>query len=413
MKTHQEFRDTKIGKIPDEWEVVKLGDEEVTVLIMGQSPPSSTYNNAGIGLPFLQGNAEFGEMYPIPVLSCSHPIKITEKNDILLSVRAPVGDVNIAPFKSCIGRELAAIRPKGNKLDYFFLFYYLKLRSRLFESLSMGSTFKAIRKMEIEKFRVLLPPLPEQKKIAEILSTVDQAIEKVDEAIVKTKRVKKGLMQELLNKGIGHKEFKQTEIGRIPDEWKVVRLGDISLDLIGGGTPSTSNPGYWNGDVAWMTSAHINDREIKTGQRYITKEGLQNSATSVVPEGNLLVATRVGIGKAAINKIDIAISQDLTGIMINKNRSIPDFVYWCLINNKNRLKSLAQGSTIKGILRERLGNLRLPLPPLPEQKKIAEILSTVDKRIQLLRERKERLGRAKKGLMNDLLTGKRKVRLET
>jgi type I restriction enzyme S subunit len=217
-------------------------------------------------------------------------------------------------------------------------------------------------------------------------------------------------MQELLTKGIGHKEFKDTGIGRIPKEWEAVRVEAISLDLIGGGTPSTSNPSYWNGEVAWMTSAHINDREIKTGQRYITKEGLQNSATSVVPEGNLVVATRVGIGKAAINKIDIAISQDLTGIIINKNRSIPDFVYWFLVNNKNKLKSLAQGSTIKGILREGLGNLRLPLPPLPEQKRITAILTTLDKRLQLLREKRGRLGRVKKGLMNDLLTGKKRVK---
>jgi len=140
-----DFKQTEIGRIPEEWEVVRLGDESVADLIMGQSPPSSTYNNTGIGLPFLQGNAEFGEMYPTPVLSCSHPIKIAERNDILLSVRAPVGDVNIAPFKSCIGRGLAAIKPKSNKLDYLFLFYCLKFRSRLFKSISMGSTFKAIR----------------------------------------------------------------------------------------------------------------------------------------------------------------------------------------------------------------------------------------------------------------------------
>ncbi len=99
-----EYNQTPVEEIPKEWEMVRLGNENIADLIMGQSPPSSTYNDKGIGLPFLQGNAEFGETYPTPILSCSQPIKIVEKNDILLSVRAPVGDVNITPSKSCIGR---------------------------------------------------------------------------------------------------------------------------------------------------------------------------------------------------------------------------------------------------------------------------------------------------------------------
>ncbi|RLG00145.1 restriction endonuclease subunit S, partial [Thermococci archaeon] len=227
-----------------------------------------------------------------------------------------------------------------------------------------------------------------------------------------TERLKKGMMQELLSKGIGHKEFKDTKIGRIPKEWEVVRLSDISLGFIGGGTPSTLNPNYWNGDIAWMTSAHINGRVITNGQKYITKKGLENSATNIIPKDNLLVATRVGIGKTAINKIDIAISQDLTGVIIDKNKSIPDFLYWYITNNKRKLKYLAQGSTIKGILKKELGRLKIPLPPLPEQKKIAEILSTVDKKLELERERKKKLERIKRGLMNDLLTGKRRVKVD-
>jgi hypothetical protein len=101
-------------------------------------------------------HSELLAVYPAPILSCSQPIKIAEKNDILLSVRAPVGDINITPFKSCIGRGFAAIRPKGDKLNYLFLFYYIKFGSRKFESLSMGSTFKAIRKEEVVKFQIPL-----------------------------------------------------------------------------------------------------------------------------------------------------------------------------------------------------------------------------------------------------------------
>lgn len=195
---HKEFQETKIGKIPKTWEIVSLGNENVATLIMGQSPPSSTYNKKGIGLPFLQGKAEFGEIYPSPDIYCSEPIKIAEKNDVLLSVRAPVGEVNIAPFKCCIGRGLSSIRTKNGRLHYRFLFYYLKFTSKRFEALSMGSTFKAIRKREIENYKIPLPPFVEQQKIAEILFTIDSKLELDKKRKVKLERIKRGLMDDLL-----------------------------------------------------------------------------------------------------------------------------------------------------------------------------------------------------------------------
>ncbi|MEA3313226.1 MAG: restriction endonuclease subunit S [Caldisericota bacterium] len=195
---HKEFKESEIGRIPKEWEVVKLGDKDVSNLIIGQSPPSSTYNKKGEGLPFLQGKAEFGEIHPTPLLYCSRPIKIAEKNDVLLSVRAPVGDVNIASLKSCIGRGLTAIRPKNNRLYYLYLFYYLIFKKRVFKSLSTGSTFKAIRRSEIENYLIPLPSLPEQQKIAEILDTVDKRLEVLKAKKQKFERIKKGLMNDLL-----------------------------------------------------------------------------------------------------------------------------------------------------------------------------------------------------------------------
>lgn len=171
-----------------------------------------------------------------------------------------------------------------------------------------------------------------------------------------------------------------TELGPLPESWGTVRLKDISFGFISGGTPSTKNPAYWNGEIPWMTSAHINGRTVTQGVKCITENGLKNSATNVVPKNNILIATRVGIGKVAINLIDMAISQDLTGAVLDRKKVNVDFVYWLLSNYTSKLKSLAQGSTIKGLLRKEIENLKLPLPPLPEQHRIAEILSTLDKK---------------------------------
>jgi len=241
--------------------------------------------------------------------------------------------------------------------------------------------------------------------------TVDEAIFKVEQEIEHTERLKRGLMQHLLTRGIGHSRFKDSPLGPIPEDWKVVRLGEVTLKMFGGGTPSTSKDEYWNGDIPWMTSAHISGMFITDGQRYISQEGLKNSSTNIVPKGNLIIATRVGIGKVAVNLIDIAISQDLTGIIINKDRALPEYLYWFLSFHHLGLKKFAQGSTIKGVLRSSIANLKIPLPPLPEQKRIAEILMTVDRKLELLRQKKERLERLKKGLMNDLLTGRRRLKV--
>ncbi len=195
---HKEFKRTEIGTIPKEWKVVRLGDKNFFNVIMGQSPPSQTYNSNKEGLPFLQGKADFGEIYPSPKIYCSKPIKVAIKDDVLLSVRAPVGDVNLAPFKCCIGRGLAAIRTNKEKVEPLFLFYFLRFRHKSFVSLSTGSTFKAIKKETIENFSLPLPPLSEQKKIVEILMEVDKKLEMERKRKEKLEKLKKGLMEDLL-----------------------------------------------------------------------------------------------------------------------------------------------------------------------------------------------------------------------
>lgn len=198
---YKEFKNSKIGKIPENWEVVKL--RKAAEIIMGQSPPSSAYNEDGEGIPFLQGKAEFGYTYPTPKKYTTQFFKIAEKNDILISVRAPVGDVNLCPFKLCIGRGLGSIRIKNN--DYLFYFYYLKKIKKLIENIGKGSTFKAINKDELTHIKLPLPPLQEQKAIAEILSTIDKKLELERKRKENFKRIKKGLMNDLLT---GNKRIK-------------------------------------------------------------------------------------------------------------------------------------------------------------------------------------------------------------
>jgi len=169
----QGYKMTELGVLPEEWEVVRLG--EVADIVMGQSPPGSSYNETGVGLPFLQGKAEFGPLHPLHIKYTTTPIKIAPKDSVLLSVRAPVGDVNLANIDYCIGRGLASISLSSGK--NIFLFYILTYLKNEIEKEGTGSIFKAINKTKLLNFKIPLPPLPIQQKIAAILSTIDAKIE--------------------------------------------------------------------------------------------------------------------------------------------------------------------------------------------------------------------------------------------
>jgi len=193
---HKEYKQTPIGKIPKEWKIAFLS--QIATIIMGQSPPSKTYNKERLGLPFLQGKAEFGRIYPAPKLYTTKPIKIAEKGDLLISVRAPVGDVNLSPTKLCIGRGLAALRFNSNLANTMFYFYYFQHIKPYLEKLGSGSTFKAITKKELDRLRVPVPPMTEQQLIATILFSIDNWIETEFKCKRKLERLKRGLMSLLL-----------------------------------------------------------------------------------------------------------------------------------------------------------------------------------------------------------------------
>ena len=147
--------------------------DDIADITMGQSPLSQSYNLGKKGLPFYQGKTEFGDIYiKEPIIYCNSPIKIVEKNDILMSVRAPVGDVNIATQKSCIGRGLASIRAK--KIDYLYLFYLLKEQKIKIEKMGVGSTFKAINKNNISSLQIPIIEMSKQNRIKKYLLLIEK-----------------------------------------------------------------------------------------------------------------------------------------------------------------------------------------------------------------------------------------------
>jgi len=211
LKTGVKYKDTPIGKIPVDWEIVPLS--KISEITMGQSPASYDCNELGEGYPFYQDNAEFGVIYPSPRNWCTKPKKIADKGDILISVRAPVGEINIAPHKCCIGRGIAALRPKS--VHDKFLYQAMLLHGKALFKMAHGSRFENINSKGLSDLLFSLPPLFEQKKIAEILSMIYNAIDRTSEIIEKEKELRKGLMK-----------------GMKKRQKKIVELMDLMYDLI-------------------------------------------------------------------------------------------------------------------------------------------------------------------------------------
>ena len=415
------YKLTELGEIPVEWDIQRLG--EVAEIIMGQSPESKYYNEEGKGVPFFQGKTEFGEIYPIIKKWCTNPTKISKYNDVLVSVRAPVGDVNINNIKeACIGRGLAAIR-QTRKSHYGYLFYVLKVNKSNLEKISQGSTFTAISSSDLQNLLIPLPPLPEQKKIAEILSTVDEQIEQTEQLIEKTKELKNGLMQRLLTKGIGHTRFKKTELGEIPEEWEVKRLIDIANE-----SKNAISDGPFGSNL--KISDYINDPQVPVLQgknittnkfvwediRYISYEKANELERSIVKEGDILL-TKIGtVGCVAI--IDnlrgfkkAVIPANLLKITPNNNKINKYFLYYILLFSSNRIKELASQTAQPALSLKVIKPFKIQVPPLDEQEKIVNILLNIDNKIDHYESRKHLLQQLKKGLMQKLLTGKIRVKV--
>lgn len=258
---------------------------------------------------------------------------------------------------------------------------------------------------------VLIPCEPaEQKKIAEILGIADEELKKTKEVIKATEEMKKGLMQQLFTRGIGHTKFKQTGIGTIPEKWDV-QLLDTVAKRGSGHTPSKKVEEYYNGGIRWVSLADSNKldkREISETKIEISQKGIENSSAYIHPKGTVLMSRDAGIGKSAVMAENMAVSQHF--ITWTCGESLNNwYLYYFLQSQKSEFERIAMGSTIKTIGVGYFQKLKVPLPQLSEQEEIAEILSAVDEKIAVNKKLLAKQTELKKGLMQDLLSGTKRV----
>ncbi len=186
--------------------------------------------------------------------------------------------------------------------------------------------------------------------------------------------------------------------------WRRTNLGALAKRLVNGGTPPTDEVRFWQGKLPWITGADFTDSGIGEIRRFVSEGAINQTATNLIERGQLLIVTRTGVGKLAIAPTDIAISQDITGFYIDRVQATPEFLYHRLKLGLEDLKKLNQGTSINGITRRDLVSYPLDLPSLPQQRRIAEILTTMDEVIEATEKLVEKHQQIKAGLMNDLFT---------
>jgi type I restriction enzyme S subunit len=406
FKRETEFQDAEIGKIPKEWRIEKLG--RIVKYVKGKKP-SVLFDEKSSEeyIPYL--TAEYMRGLDKPKwcnLKLENSVVEVSYDDVIMIWDGSYAGHVFTGFNGVLASTMVKIIPIV-ELDKKFLYYYLLVNFEKFRSTTVGTGIPHVNKKVFEEFPIPVPPIHEQKRIAEVLSTVDRAIEVVDAGVVRLEGLKKALMRELLTGRIRIREensklvfyreteFQDTEIGKIPRDWHIAKLGEL-IEMNHGKRPEII---LQEGDVP-----------IYGGGGFY---GYTN--TYLVDEPYILILARVG--KGSVGKVYLArgkiwvtdnaiygYSRDPSGI------ATVYAYYWLQFDRtwvERYVRRSAGGYAI--ITLNSLNNLKLPLPLLNEQKGIVETLSIIDKSIELHYKEKEKLEHLKKGLMDLLLTGKIRV----
>lgn len=396
---------------------------EISEITMGQSPDSKYYTEDEQGMPFIQGCAEFSSRYPKPKINCTQIKKVARTGSILFSVRAPVGRINVADRDYVIGRGLASILAKED-IAPELLERCLVFREPQFRVASQGSTFEAINSKELSSWPIRFPREPrEQQAIAQLLGQIDSAIEQTEALIAKQQRIKTGLMQDLLTKGIDEQgnirsesthAFKDSPLGRIPTEWEARTLGEIVHVIdpnpshryppaVDSGVPITSTENFLGESDFDLSRAEFVPDEVYSVQN--ARCAFDNDDVVFARKGRIGLARPYGTEKKVFSHT----------VVLFKPRE-PDlqarFILWSVrfdrfFDEISKRMNSNSGVPTLGVGFIQAIPIRVPLKK--EREFIVRVLDEHEGKTQIAMQSLEKLKRTRIGLMHDLLTGERRV----
>lgn len=364
----------------EEWELRKIGD--ICVVNAGQSPEGKYYNSKGNGLPFYQGKKEFTEKFIGQAATWTTSItKLALEGDILMSVRAPVGPVNIAREKICIGRGIAGIRPlptvSGEYLYNFLVFYEKKIIG------NSGAVFNSISKSQIEDIKIPLPPLSEQQRIVSILDETFAAIAKAKQNAERNLQNAKELFETYLqsvfeNKGEG---------------WEEKRLGETTLKIGSGSTPRGGNESYKTEGISLVRSMNVHDLKFREKNLAFIDDKQAHALSNVTLQENdiLLNITGASVARCCLipsQYLPARVNQHVSIIRAKREFIEPAFLNLLLTSRYYKDQLLLtgeQGATRQAITKAQLENFKIAFPQsLNEQQSILKKLHLISDESQKL-----------------------------
>lgn len=319
---------------------------------------------------------------------------------------------NILP--ALMNQNMWRIVPFDDNLNKEFLYYYLKNEIEYLFQIGEDQARGFFKKNDFRNIPLNLPPLPEQRKIAYILNTIQQAIEKQEQLIRITIELKKALMQKLFTEGLSSEKQKQTEIGLVPESWEVMKVGNIA-EVNSGGTPSRTEKKYWeNGTIPWIKTGEVKYCIINKSEEKITEEGYKNSSARLCKKGTLLMAMYgqgVTRGKVAILGIDATINQACAAIIPKDRKKLStNFLYYFFEKNYEFIRNYGHGANQKNLSGALIKSLEFPLPKeIGEQIEIARTLEIFDKKKEVFKKKKKTLTALFKTMLHQLMTGQIRV----
>lgn len=431
------YKKTELAEIPVDWEVKKI--EDVLQIMGGYAFKSSKFisektedvyqvirmGNVQMGLLDINKNSVYIKKDILSEKELDYRLK---KGDILISLTGTINKTdygNIAYIDEdgqyLLNQRVACLRLSDltDSSKYYYYFLQSKWFRNQFFVFGLGGTGNQanVSISDLKGIEIIQPSLIEQKKISDILSTVDTQINQTDKLIKKTKELKKGLMQKLLTKGIGHTEFKKTEVGDIPVEWEVKKFEDIVIEIGQGVNTAVEKTQFVDSGIIMLKAKDINNYRINLDDvSYISKDGYREYNDRYKIEYGDILYTNIGsdLGKASIFNLKIECSYAWNVMRIIPNDYIYNKYLFYLMNSDNFYKNIlkrVKGTGMGFVSKNSILSIPVSIPLLTEQKQIANILSSVDKKIEQYEDKKEKLQELKKGLMQQLLTGKMRVKV--
>jgi type I restriction enzyme S subunit len=414
-----------MGVIPEGWEEVSVenikaaSENALSTGPFGSSISSQFFLEQGV--PVIRGNnlsnsieiklKDDGLVFVSPEKAIEFRRSIVRKGDLIFTCWGTINQIGLIDDQSkyleyVISNKQMKLTPNPDKANSLFLYYLFsghQIQS-IIKNKNIGTSVPGFNLGQLRELRFKVPPLPEQRSIATALSDMDELLGGLDRLIAKKRDLKQSAMQQLLTG--------KTRLPGFDSEWEVKRLGDLT-EMGSGGTPLSSITAYYDGDIPWVSISDMTKggKVLYSTDRNLTHAGFFNSAAQMFPSGTVLYAMYASLGECSIAGVSLCSSQAILGIRPNKDLN-GEFLYYFLTSLKTTVKSLGQQGTQSNLNKGMVQDFILSLPPLPEQTAIASILSDMDTEIAAIEQRRNKTRDLKQAMMQELLTGRIRLKIE-